>query len=282
MQPLSEPTQRLFDQRLLGNLSEAELLEFNRRLEAEPEFAQQWREFQQLTSGLKQHFAEEDARSRIAQAATELEAAGFFKQKKQQPGTTTIVPLSPVRRYLAVAAAMAVVLAAVWFINKPDQPDSEVLFASNFQPDQKQLSSTLDELEKYGLGEADATSRQALSTALGLIEQQQYANAIPLLKNWLSAPVSGSPDAARNQNIARYYLAQALMATGITSQETEQLLTTILNDPAFSSPDEARWLLALCRIKNKHFDAAVPLLQTVATSTSTHAPAAAKLLQQLR
>ncbi|MBC7774517.1 MAG: hypothetical protein H7246_03695, partial [Phycisphaerae bacterium] len=80
---------------------------------------------------------------------------------------------------------------------------------------------------------------------------------------------------------ARYFLAQALMATGDTGEETQLLLVTLVTDQTFTSPNDARWHLALCHIKNKRVDPARTLLQTVAASQSAHATEAAKLLQQI-
>jgi hypothetical protein len=288
MQPLPENIQYLFDQHLRGDLSDVELKEFNQRLEKEPIFAQQWRDFQLLAAGLKQQFAaqktpdEQDLRRRIAEASSELETEGFFTKKAPSP---KIAQMSPVRRYLALAALLAVIVSAIWFFNQPTPPvpppATEAIFASNFQMDQKQLGATLDELEKYSLGEADAESRQALATALNLVESQQFEQAIPLLKNWLETTTPQTPTSNQNVAIAGYYLAQCLMATGNTGEVPIQLLTTVSNDPAFALPNDARWYLALCYIKNSRFDLARPLLQTVSVSQSGYAREAEKVLLQI-
>ncbi len=287
MQQISEDIQYLFDQHLQGNLSEAELSEFNQRLTNDPGLAQQWSEFQMLTAGLKQQFAKEksttetDLRNRIALAAAELETDGFFVRQKAQAPKAKIVQMSPAQRYLALAAALTLVLAAVWFFNSPSDPGAEQLFAKNFQVEQNQLAATLDELEKYSLGEPDAERRQALATALGLVEKKQFAEAIPLLKNWIATDTAKTPTTASDLATARYFLAQALMATGNTGEETQLLLVTLTTDQTFSSPNDARWHLALCHLKNNRLDSARPLLQSVLSSKSTHAPEAAKLLQQI-
>jgi hypothetical protein len=291
MQPLPENIQYLFDQHLKGDLSDGELKEFNQRLENEPLFAEQWREFQLLTTGLNQQFKaqktpeEQDLRRRIAEASSELEAEGFF-DKKAPSGK--IAQISPVRRYMALAVALAVIVSAIWFFNQPTPPvpppappATEAIFASNFQMERRQLGATLDELEKYSLGEADAENRQALAKALNLVENQQLEQAIPLLKNWLETAAPPTPTSNQKVAIAGYYLAQCLMATGNTGEEPIQLLIAVSNDPAFAFPDDARWYLALCYIKNSRFDLARPLLQTVSVSQSGYAREAEKILLQI-
>jgi TolA-binding protein len=283
MKPLPENTQQLFDQRLFGALSETELQDFNQRLATEPELAAQWSEFQVLTSGLKQRFAAENAsddlRKRIAQADAELTAEGFFAKKSEQAPTTKVVQMNPIRRYWSLAAVLVLVLAAVWFFSKPGLPANADMFANNFSIEQTQLGSTLDNLEKMGLGEADAQSRQNLAKALELLEKQQFSAASSALKTWLAASDSAT---VQNRNLARYYLAQAQMSTGNTGQETIDLLNALTNEPTFNTPNDARWFLALCHLKNNDSKTARPLLESVRSSTSIHAPEAAKLLQQLQ
>lgn len=283
MKPLPENTQQLFDQRLFGALSETELRDFNQRLATEPELAAQWSAFQVLTSGLKQRFAaqaaSDDLRNRIAQADAELAAEGFFAKKSEQAPTTKVLQMNPIRRYWSLAAVLVLVLAAVWFFSKPGTPGNAEMFANNFSIEQTQLGSTLDNLEKMGLGEADAFSRQNLAKALELLEKQQFSAASSALKNWLAASDSAT---VQNRNLARYYLAQALMATGNTGAETIDLLNALTNEPTFNAPNDARWFLALCYLKNNDSKTARALLESVQSSKSIHAPEAAKLLQQLQ
>ena len=287
MQPLPESIQFLFDEHLQGNLSEAELSAFNERLATDPVLAQQWSEYQMLTAGLKQQFATQtsaddgDLRNRIAQAAMELESDGFFTPKSTPESPAKILQRIPIWGYLILTFVIVLAPVSIWYFNRPSPPNPAVLYAANFQIEQNQLAAMLDELEKYSLGEPDAERRQALATALDLVEKQRFTEAIPLLKNWLANPASGTPSSASALVTARYFLAQSLMATGNTGEETMQLLTTIVNDPTFTTPDDARWYLALCHLKNKQLETARPLLQTVAVSPSSHAKEATKLLQQI-
>jgi len=287
MQSLPEHTQHLFDQYLLGDLSEAEQRELEQRLASDSELAQQWSEYQALTSYLKKMFgteasagADRDLRSHIAQSAADLEAEGFFTEQKEPSLAATSVRISPVRRYWALAAGLALALAAVWFFSRPNAPTNEQIFASNFRVEQAQLTADLGDLDKFGLGETDTEHRQALVAALALMEKSQFDQAIPLLRSWLTRAPSGPPTPSSDHNrlLARYYLAQANMAKGDTSDETVTLLTAVAADSTFPSAEDARWYLALCHIKNNHPQNAKPLLQRVAASTSSHAAEAAKLL----
>ena len=157
---------------------------------------------------------------------------------------------------------------------------SEELFTSNFQVQEQQLTATLKEIQHTG--SIDTARLQALATGLSLVEKRQYAEAIPALRDWLLVPPPQpeTPVYAYLRAIARFYLAQAFMSIGDTGAAT-LLLTVVSNDPAFLLPNDARWYLALCQIKNKRPEAARPLLQTVAASTSGYAPPATRLLKQL-
>lgn len=128
-----------------GRLSAADKADFEQKLSENGDLAAEWKAYQTIVKGLE---ADEQAAKEIAALQQQLEAEGFFDavhaEIKQQnisvattPPAMTPAPSMSVRRSTrmwqwAAAASMALLAAALWFLNQGEKV-SDVLYAQMTQ-----------------------------------------------------------------------------------------------------------------------------------------------------
>lgn len=146
--------------------------------------------------------------------------------------------------YLAVAAAVAILVAAVLLLY-PDRQNPQELFAQNFQPYPNVLVP-IDRSEGPSTQKPDAQ-------AFAYYEQGEYAQALPLLEQLATDSTSAKYD---------FYVANCQLQLNQLTRAIPLLQSLAQSDTDHFAP-HAQWYLALAYLKSADIPATQALLQTV-------------------
>ncbi|MEM9326771.1 MAG: hypothetical protein AAGA85_13990 [Bacteroidota bacterium] len=199
-----------------GKLRGKELEAFQERQKTDSEFAQ-------LVNDLRTTFQTIDAVGR----QEFREEVALWETEIASNEQSTSRPVIPLRRWMAVAASVLIVVVPLgYFYFTSQSVNKEELFASNFQPYENLLASRSDE-------ENDS---KALDSGLQLYEQENYRAAAEQLE----AHASQFPD----DLAAKFYLAEARLAS---NQPNAALgfYQQVAEDPTNAFRELAEWRIAL-------------------------------------
>lgn len=222
---------QLIERYLDGDLSPEELQAFEERRAADPEFAQLVQAGDLVVAGIRQ--AGEEETLGLLQNIHEEEMG-----KKEKPQAR----LFTLRRTLAVAATLALLIVAGWFLLRPTAPSSDQLFASYYQPPAFEQTRSGAATDPEGADQLWTDAGQAFQTG-------DYETALNALNQYLSL-IPENATALRYKAICQIEL-----------QEYDAALSTlgaIKDHPDWM--EEARWLSALIHLRQNDKQAALAQL----------------------
>lgn len=202
----------------------------------------------------------------------DLAQEGFFetmdnpqrKNKEDNKQKEAKIVRFPFHR-LAIAASIALIIFAAWWVFQPVPTDSQIIYANQFTPLDDVLSIELEET--------------------GFVKEPYY----DLLENAMKAyndttiPINSNTSSSDNYRKAKDYFIQYRQTAPITDdfyptatlylaishleiQESAQaiLLLASLTQQNFPQQVDAQWYLALSYIKTKQTEKAIPILKDLA------------------
>lgn len=220
-------------------------------------------------------------RNTIRNIEAELEEEGFFTQKTEtkviERPIRAIGNRVAIRRMLAVAASVAVLVLAYFFIFQPDN-SPQGLYSSYYEPYKDNLSQELElRLSETGFGSTDDMRVQLnlLLTGIGEYKAENFAAAAEKLATYRSK-ANPTDDLTRQASlyeaISRLELKQ--------SQDAITLLTPLAQNDEFAQQADAQWYLALAHLQADEAAAAQSMLQQLKNS-EVYGTAATELLEKL-
>ncbi|MCB0455326.1 MAG: tetratricopeptide repeat protein [Aequorivita sp.] len=232
----------LIEKYFSGNLSEEELLEFEKRYENNTEFRQEIDFLKNLKAVSK---AEDTQQFKATLQRFESEAP-----KKQTPS------LSNWLKPLTAAAAVLVIALAISFF-WPTKTNPEILFASYFQPS-KNVTAPIVRSEN------EVSTR---TNAFIAYSEMDYEKASALFE---------SAYASDKNSELLFYEGNALLASGHTQKAIEKFKEHLKFQDVLTN--RSHWYLALGYLKNKELENAKEELEKFIHSNEIFKNAEAKLL----
>lgn len=231
---------------LNGEMSGEERRSFERRLEGEPELAEEVAFNQDLARSIAL-YGDKTLKARIGQTHSRLEEKGFLQAAqtgKTPSGEADAPPRAKLRRLfpvraLAVAATVLLLLAVGYYLY-PTTDTTQQLYSAHYQPDEEALKEQLEKLSLVGMAIPDKARRESLSAALNIFQSGNFDAASEALGQHLEAWPEDEP--------ARYFLALSLMETGQFGEAaaTFQPLTTRAGTAYY---DKALWYQGLSYLR---------------------------------
>lgn len=182
-------------------------------------------------------------------------------QKETPKQEATIRSINPRRRFLAIAAAVIVLVVSsvlIWNVLQSESPSSSELFAANYEPytiGQRSGNDDLTEVEKAAF--------------------ENYADG-----NYKTAILNFQILVTQNPTNETY-----LLGLGSAYLSTQQTINAIkifdlINDSSINY-QAAQWYLALAYLQNDEVETAKKTLEALAQGERTYAIKAKELLKQL-
>jgi len=235
---------------LEGKLTESELVEFENRMNHDPEFLE-WVE-----------------NYRIAVKSVEFYGKRKLKKRLHKIHVEEVLekPMSGKRQWMLIAAAffgIMIVTAPFLYNHFYRNPDYDTLFKDNF-------GLYPDVLSKRGQSEqADIMLEEAMS----YYKNKDFENALALF---------GELDKkhAKYSDVIKFYKGISLLGAGKDSEATE-VFKKVTSEPGQPFYEQARWYLALTYLKTGNKKEATKLLQEIAGMKSYNFAKAGKLLEKI-
>lgn len=216
-------------------LTEAEKDRFDERVKADADFAEKVDDYKEIIRGIRTK-AEKDFKEDVASWEGEL---------KREDRITKHIPW---KTYLAIAAAILLLLVARIFIFTPDQPKTDQeLFTTYFVP-YEDVISVRD----------GSNGKSSLTTAMTFYNDGNYQEAVANLK----AVLSDDPDNSE----ARFYLGASWLAL-MNGKEAIPVLQDVISQKN-NYHDQAEWYLALAYLINQDDKDAMHLLERISNERS--------------
>jgi hypothetical protein len=252
----SQNTNKNINDHLDGALSESEEAAFQESIVKTPGLAEElqlWQDIDEATSDE----ATLDFQRKIAEAGASYQAGSVAKVRS----------LGGIRRYLAIAASVLILVSAGLFVYQQmgshERSGSE-LYASHY------TSYDLSQIRKAGTD----PSSDAFAQGVALYSAGDFEEAATLF-----APLT---ETGTNKMKATFALAHAyLNQTPPKTMEAEAQLQTIITDENSSYVTSAKWYLALIHLQRDEIASAKPLLEAVQQSGGKLGKAAAEILTEL-
>lgn len=189
-----------------------------------------------------QSAGDNDLKNSIQTARERLVQRGFFEPQKtiSLSSTSRIVTM---RRAISMAAAIAVLAAAAWWIfyRQPGAgaPDADAAFAQYFQKESTQSKAIIKNLESFGMAGAD-NAQDSLRDALVLYDEGKYDEACAALDSFLVIHPAN--------DTAQFYLAMSHLNATRYARAIEAL-TPVADNTQSAFQQSAKWYTGLCYLK---------------------------------
>ena len=233
---------------LKGRMSPQEQERFEREISQNQELREEVALHQQLVSSIET----ESVRHMLEQIHEE----NFTEEE------APVVPMRSRSRYfpLAIAASVALLILAGWWVFSWQSSQTEALYAAYFSPDEG-LPTTL------GYADDAQFAEGMVSYKLG-----EYTEALKYWQPLLSADPAN--------DTLNYYSGLAYLANEQPEQAMQNLKPVAENEASGFHTD-ARWYLALAFLKNEQLADAEALFQTLAAEDSPHRIKSQEMLEKL-
>jgi TolA-binding protein len=226
--------------RYLANaMTPQERTDFELKMEADAAFRHDVEVERALLTGI-QSAGDKHLKHSIQTAGQRLKQRGFFEEKKAVPhlSTTKIITM---RRAISMAAAIAVLAAAAWWIfyRQPNSDTPDAAFAQYFQKESTQSKAILKNLESFGMAGAENT-QDSLRNALTLYDEGKYDDACAAFDGFLVAHPAN--------DTAQFYLAMSHLNASRYARAIE-VLTPVMDNSQSAFQQSAKWYTGLCYLK---------------------------------
>ncbi len=208
-----------------GQLSEQDRKDFEDRLADDSVLAGEVRVYQELDLAL------------------EGAGADAFRSEIDQweKASTTEKKIVPLRRFLSIAAALVLLVAASLFILLPSGQSAQEIFATYYDPYEDLITAR------------DSKSSAVLNQAMAAYNQEEFATAESQLRAYL--------DAGGEHLGAKLYLAISQLEQGKINEVIPNL-NALLNHPQYGQ--QSRWYLGLAYLKDGKITEAREILSSIA------------------
>ncbi len=248
MQENIDPTE-IIERYLEGELKPEEKTAFENRLRTEATLVEEVALHQHLRKGIQS-----DGRTRMLDML-----AGADRKMPAYHPPAQVIPFGEAtrRRFYQIAAAVILLLIPLYLVLDYNRKPSK-LFTAYFTPYQS----------------VTVASGDPLAQAMQEYQQQNYAQALPILEKMLSQD--------GNQDTTLFYQGNSSLALGKTDEAIASF-ARITASPGNPFYHEAQWYLALAYLKEKQTSAARNQLQAITADNShPYYNRAAELLQKLK
>ena len=231
-----------------GRMTAEEQQRFEREMSRNPELQEEVEMHRKLVSSIET----ESVRQMLEQIHEE-----HFAQEE-----TPIVPMRSRSRYfpLAIAASVALLILAGWWVFSWQSSQPEALYAAYFSPDEG-LPTTLGYMDNARFAEG------MVSYKLG-----DYAEALDYWQPLLSADPAN--------DTLNYYAGLAYLASERPEQAITRLDKVVENETSGYYTD-ARWYLSLAYLKNEQADEARTYLRQLAEEDVPYREESREILEKL-
>ena len=233
-----------------GELSNEELKEFESELQSNPEFKREFDLYREINDSI----LEDD----VIELRNRLNS--IQRMSTSDSHNNRIRKLYPNKWYLAAAAITIVILIGTFLISIiSDSYSNEELFKKFYEPEDAVL------ITRSGNSDSDLD----LIKALQQFEQQNYKEAIPLLKK------------IDNNVLSRFYLGIAYIETKNFSKAIKEFKGIIDHgDNLFI--EQSEWYLGLCYLMNDEKDKAIKDFRKIIKDNSLYKPEAEEILNKIK
>ncbi len=254
---------------LNGDMDASEQAAFEARLPEDPELREALDLERLLLAGIHRA-GQQQLRQTVGAVHQALAGEQFFEINRPKP---VFLGLST-PRWLAAAAALAVLATAVWFFAlRQPIADQQALFAQHYQPETDRAQQVIESLTSYGLAGV-ATETDSLKAALERYRAGQSDAALRQLRQFA--------DNHPENHTAAYYLGVIYLERG-NYPAAAAAFQPLAQAADSGLQNDARWNLALCFLKIENQpNGAIDLLKTLAADPANpYYRQAQNLLQQL-
>jgi len=231
---------------LAGIMETREREAFEADMQANPALREEVELERILISGIERAGQDNEVRKTLEAVQDKLRSEGFFQSRED--ATTPILTIAHTKKFnimkrmLAAAATLVVLVGGVWFFMNQDKPvDANALFTQYYQPkeDVQRAKGIIETLTSYGLAGVQSDT-DTLKMALQLYESDKYDEALVLFK--------GFAETHPENDVAQYYMGVIHMSQGRYAKAIELLLPISRSDES-ALKNDALWNLALCYLK---------------------------------
>jgi len=222
----------LIERRMKGQLSEEELKQFDSRVAVDLQFAEKVDDYMEIISGIKSFHLN----------GIREDVANWEKEIQEEEQRRVISPQSSWKKYLALAAAIALLAIAFLYLTTPSQKTNHELFTAYFAPYENVLAVR-----------DGSESNESLGYAMKLYDEREYREAIPYFQQVL--------DENKENADALYYLGISYLAEKNPTQAIAAFEQLVRQNNIYS--DQASWYLALANLLEGNEPAAKELLENI-------------------
>lgn len=259
------------EQYLEGTLEGDALASFENKLAKDNSFATEVELFMDMKETIRRTEQKKIQQS-LKNVHNQLTEEKFFERQNKR---TSQKP-SSIFRVLSLAASVALLIGAAFFLFGSNQPTSAELFAAVYQPETNNITTIVEDLSDYGMVDPEAQRKDELIAALAVYESKNYAAA----KTSLEAHLQKYP----TDKIAQFYLGISLLETKDYQGATDYF-SALTQDNTFELADDAEWYAALGNLgqntSKKTQIAKLLLAKIAANNATTYQSKAKNILQQL-
>lgn len=186
---------------------------------------------------------EAQLRTTIGTVHQQLKADGFFESAVQDAPlrTSYLSSSSRMKQFMAIAASLVVVAAAVWFFTQNGSTRADALFSNYYEPseDLQRAQTIATQLKSTGFSGVN-TQPDSLRMALQAYEAGQYDEALKLL-------TALGADHPQNDTV-QYFIGAIHISQERYARAVEVLLPLSRSDTS-ALRNDALWNLGLCYLK---------------------------------
>ena len=238
----------LIQRKVLNEITESEMVDFNRLLESDYEFQKEYK----MTTDLVSYLGNED----LNQFRSQLNEISSTHKAKKTKGK--LISFNKTWSYVASVAAVAIILFGTYFFLN-EQSTSDQLYEKYYNTDEVFLNT------RSGVSHTNSVLEQGLM----LFEDNKFEESIDYFEQ---LPTSVT---------ALYYSGVAHMEIGeyeVAEFKFDQVISNYLN--VFY--DQAQWYKGLCLVKQNKRQEAIGIFTMIAQSNSYYKDQALELIKQMK
>lgn len=264
------------DNYLQGNLSIAEAQQFEKELASNPTLQKNVAEQRGLIAGMKAFEEKRKFMEMMGEIKAEKSSTHLSAEKEEGAKIVTMSEKKSnrfgLRRVLAIAASVALLIAAMVFFNRPQQ-DTTLLAQQNFEQYEDKMTARFSTMGAAGGTEEALLS--SLKTGIAAYNDGDLATAKQNFNDYIIQATKRD----YMSMLTDFYLAQIALSENNYS-ESVQLLSPLAKENGLPIGAAVNWYLALAHLGNSDKNAALPLLKKIPASDELAAKAQ-KLIKDL-
>jgi tetratricopeptide (TPR) repeat protein len=178
--------------------------------------------------------------------------------------------------WIGIAAGVAILVVAYFFLSKPSVSTDE-LFSANFKPSKEFVAKSKDKAMSYGMASTGTESRDSFLKALALYESNEYDQAMKILGPYV--------ESYPTDNEARFHLSMCQIYREKYAPALVNLskLNEVSKDLDPNLAEEIKYDLALCYLKmNDGKKQAKILFEQLVSMDGKHAKTAKGILEMMK